>query len=98
MRQGEPRQVRKPLLVNLAWAAVLAAVLFVGYVLSYPIALRVCTTGERPPEMALYAPVESVIFRNEFAFNAMHEWAYWVGGADLVFLRLVVYAMDEFGT
>jgi hypothetical protein len=60
MTQDGQRRTRKSLLDNLLWAAALGLVLAVGYVLSYPIALRL-----GPPEWIShtpgYGPVEWLI-------------------------------------
>jgi hypothetical protein len=78
----------KPRKLNLAWSAALAVMLGIGYVLGYPIALRVCATGRNPPEIRAYAPIEALVLRNEFSFYAMYEWAFCVGADDLYLTRV----------
>lgn len=74
------------------WTTMVVSVLGAAYVLSYPLALMMCTTGRFPPEIRAYAPVESVIFRSEVAFNAMNDWSYVVGDdRGLVWLRLAMH-------
>jgi hypothetical protein len=58
-----PTSPRKPLLVNLAWAAALVLLLAVGYVLSYPIALRLVWSIDIPA----YRPVQYLIDRTPFS-------------------------------
>ena len=48
---------RKALLVNLAWTSALAIVLAVGYVGSYPLALRIIDQED----IAVYRPVQRLI-------------------------------------
>jgi hypothetical protein len=89
MNQDPPRRYRKPLPGNLAWTAALMFVLFMVYVLSYPLALQWRTAGRAlPAEMRAYAPVEAAICRSEIAFNAMCTWSRCVDAESLVIVRV----------
>lgn len=57
MSQEASRRPRKPLPANLAWAAALVVMLAVGYVLSYPAAMKLKPAGHIPG----YQPVEWLI-------------------------------------
>ncbi len=64
-----PTAPRKPLLVNLAWAAALVMLLAVGYVLSYPMAVR---RMEGDFHLPAYIPVEWLVDN-----TALREPIYW---------------------
>ena len=82
MTQDGHRRTRRPMLVNLAWAASL--LLFpVLYVASYPIAVRMI--GEFKP-LPAYRPVEWLI-DNTPLNEPISRWADCCGVGDLVRLR-----------
>jgi hypothetical protein len=65
-----PTAPRKPLLVNLAWAAAPVMLLAIGYVASYPIALRIIDHHDIPA----YRPVQRLI-DSELLDGPMCWWA-----------------------
>jgi hypothetical protein len=79
---------RKPLPVNLAWAASLVLVLSAGYVFSYPVAVRI-TDGRK---LAVYRPVELMI-EHDILRQPLLKWADVCGVGDLV--RWWTFTIDE---
>ena len=77
MSQDARRKPRKPLLINLLWAAVLGVVLFVVYAMSYPVAVRLTSSTVLPA----YRPVEWLI-DNTPVREPMFRWAEFCGVRD----------------
>jgi hypothetical protein len=70
MTQDGQRRTRKPLVVNLAWATALAILLAMGYVASYPIAVRITDSTDLPA----YRTVEWLIDNTPLA-QPILQWA-----------------------
>ena len=69
MNKNGPRTSRRLLLVNLAWSTALVIVLAVGYVLSYPFALKHIGRYDIPA----YRPVQYLIDKTSFG-RPMPRW------------------------
>lgn len=65
-----PTAPRKPLLVNLAWVVALGLLLTVGYVASYPIAMRVIDRHD----IVAYRPVQYLIDETPLA-DPIYWWS-----------------------